>query len=403
MSHQRIAIVGAGPVGLLCALGLARRGVDCVVIERASAVADSPRAIAHHWSTLPGLDELGILDKCIARGFKKNDFALRVRKTGEDIRWTLDVLEGHAKFPFNVYLPQDRLGEVILEELAAYPGTQVLWNTDFTGLVQGDSNVTLSLHNAERGPFQMTVDWLVGADGARSAVRKAVDLEFEGFTWDQQFIATNLRIDLGKHGYARSLLLVDNPDGAVLAMIDNDNLWRCAYAEDAALPAEGVVERIHQRIPQIIPEAAQGFQLEHHSVYRVHQRHASRFRAGRVLLAGDAAHATNPTGGFGLTTGFMDVFVLYEALAAVMAGEVQAGVLDTYAEDRKRVFTQFTSPQATRMMKLVFQEEGLEEGLERFRQIASSEAMRLKYSLFAGNLETPSVVTGRRHNPPVPA
>jgi len=122
-----------------------------------------------------------------------------------------------------------------------------------------------------------------------------------------------------------------------------------------------------------------------------------------VLLAGDAAHATNPTGGFGLTTGFMDVFVLYEALAAVMAGEVQAGVLDTYAEDRKRVFTQFTSPQATRMMKLVFQEEGLEEGLERFRQIASSEAMRLKYSLFAGNLETPSVVTGRRHNPPVPA
>jgi len=403
MSHQRIAIIGAGPVGLLCALGLARRGVDCVIIERAPTVADSPRAIAHHWSTLPGLDELGILDKCIARGFKKNDFALKVRKTGEDIRWTLDVLEGHAKFPFNVYLPQDILADVILEELAAYPGTQVLWNTDFTGLEQDDRSVTLNLHNAERGPFRIAVDWLVGADGARSSVRKAVDLGFEGFTWDQQFIATNLRIDLAQHGYARSLLLVDKPLGAVLAMISTDNLWRCAYAEDASLPAEGVVERIHRMVPQIIPEAAEGFALEHHSVYRVHQRHATRFRAGRVLLAGDAAHATNPTGGFGLTTGFMDVFVLYEALAAVMAGEAQDGILDTYAEDRKRVFTQFTSPQATRMMKLVFQEEGLDEGLERFRQIAASEAMRLKYSLFAGNLETPSVVTGRRFNPPVPA
>ncbi|MDP3339306.1 NAD(P)/FAD-dependent oxidoreductase [Frigidibacter sp.] len=403
MSNYRVAIIGAGPVGLLCALGLARKGVDSVVIEREPGVVDSPRAIAHHWSTLPGMDELGILDKAIARGFAKNDFALKVHKTGEEIRWNLDVLQGHVKFPFNVYLPQHILADVILEELAAYPGTRVLWGTTFAGLRQTDKTVTISLQNDAEGAFEMNVEWLVGADGARSAVRKALGVGFDGFTWDQQFVATNIRIDLSKHGYARSLLLVDKPNGAVLAMIDNENLWRCAYAEDSGLPAEGVVERIHAMLPRIIPEARDGYALEHHSVYRIHQRNATEFRVGRVLLAGDAAHATNPAGGFGLTTGCLDVFILYEALAAILGNQAPVDILDTYARERKRVFLEFTSPQATRLMKLLLQEEGLQEGLERFRLLATDESARLKYSLFAGNLETPSLVTGRRHSPQVAA
>ena len=403
MTAPRIAIVGAGPVGMICALGLARAGINCVVIERESGIVESPRAITHHWSTLPGLDELGILDTAIARGFRKNDFALKVRKTGEDIRWTLDVLQGHVTFPFNLYLPQHTLAEVILDALTACPEAEIRWDTTVTGLVQTDSNVTLTLNNQAEGDHDLTVDWVIGADGARSTVRRAAGLEFEGFTWERQFIATNIDIDLERHGYARSLLLVDDTYGAVLAKIDTGTLWRVAFAENADLPDQDVISRIHATLPKIVPEVAQGYELVHHSIYRMHQRAASRFRAGRVVLAGDAAHATNPSGGFGLATGFLDAFVLYEALAAILHGKADPAILDAYADARRRVFTEYTSPQATRLKKLVFREENLDEGLERFRLMARDEKARLQYSLFAGNLETPSLVMGRRFNPVIAA
>lgn len=403
MKKSPVGIVGAGPVGLLCALGLARSGVECVLIERESGVADSPRAIAHHWSTLPGLDALGVLDTCFDRGFRKNDFAVKSYKTGEEIRWTLDVLNGRAKFPYNLYLPQHTLGQVILEALAEHPNVEILWKTDLTGMKQDDDGVTLQLESPDAGVSELRVDWLIGTDGARSTVRKLAGLEFEGFTWDQQIIATNIRIDLESYGYARSLLLADDRYGAVVAMIDNEKLWRCAFSAPASAPSESVLQGIAETLPRILPEVADGYELEHHSVYRVHQRAASEFRKGRVLLAGDAAHATNPAGGFGLTTGFMDIFVLYEALAAVIKGSAAQDVLDGYAHERRKVFLDHTSPQATRLMKLIFAGEGLEEGMERFRLIASDETARLRYSAFAANLETPSLITGKRLNMPITA
>lgn len=401
MKKSPVGIVGAGPVGLLCALGLAQSGIDCILIEREAGVADSPRAIAHHWSTLPGLDALGILDACFDRGFRKDDFAVKSYKTGEEIRWTLDVLKGRAKFPYNLYLPQHTLGHVILEALAAYPNVEIRWNTELTAMTQDDDGVTLQLESEEAGVSELRVDWLIGTDGARSTVRKLADMEFEGFTWDQQIIATNIRIDLESYGYARSLLLADDRFGAVVAMIDNDKLWRCAFSAPASAPPEGVLQSIAETLPHILPEVADGYELEHHSVYRVHQRAAAEFRKGRILLAGDSAHATNPAGGLGLTTGFMDVFVLYEALAAVINGSAAPDVLDAYARERRKVFLDYTSPQATRLMKMIFAAEGLEEGMERFRLIAADETARLKYSAFAANLETPSLLTGRRLNTPI--
>lgn len=401
MEKRSIGIVGAGPVGLLCALGLARSGIDSVLIEREAGVADSPRAIAHHWSTLAGLDGLGILDTCFERGFRKNDFAVKSYKTGEEIRWTLDVLNGRTQFPYNLYLPQQRLGEVIVEALAEHPDAEIRWNTALTGMAQDDDGVTLQLDGQVDGASELRVDWLIGTDGARSTVRKLAGLEFEGFTWDQQIIATNIRVELESHGYAKSLLMIDDRYGAIVAKIDTENLWRCAFTAPAALPSEDVPGCIAETLPHILPEVANGYELDHHSLYRVHQRAASEFRKGRVLLAGDAAHATNPAGGFGLTTGFMDVFVLYEALAAVIKGRVAQEVLDSYACERRKVFLDYTSPHATRLMKLVFAAEGLDEGMERFRTIATDETARLKYAAFAANLETPSLLTGKRLNRPM--
>src|SRR6185369_10611620 len=125
------------------------------------------------------------------------------------------------------------------------------------------------------------------------------------------------------------------------------------YAESLDLPVETVPERMPRFFEAVLP-GDKDYELVHYAPYRMHQRAADTFRLGRVLLAGDAAHATNPTGGLGLTSGLLDVEVLYPALAAVVRGTAPEEVLDRYAADRRQIFLEVASPQATELKRLVY-------------------------------------------------
>src|SRR5688572_30188128 len=383
-----VIVVGGGPTGFVTALGLAQAGVDVCLIEAGDAIISSPRSCVYHWSMLDGLERLGIREEAERIGYTKDDYLWLVKKTGERLPYDLKVLASVTPFPYNIQLGQDRLAEICLHRLEAMPNAVVHWQTPFTGLSQDSDGVTVMA-----GDVELRARWAIGADGAGSAVRKALGLSFDGMTWPERFVATNLRHDFESGGYWQSTMVVDEEWGAVIVKITRDGLWRCTFMEDASLPVETYLDRLPEAYRHLLPGKG-GYELDQASPYKMHQRCAGTFRKGRVLLAGDAAHVTNPTGGFGLTTGLFDAFALWPTLAAVVLDGADPALLGVWAEERRAIFLDKTSPQACAYKDFVFHACGggakLEERLEGMRAMVRDPDVRLQRLLFTKGLETTS-------------
>ena len=388
-----VIVIGGGPTGFVAALGLAQAGLGVCLIEAEAGINDSPRACVYHWSMLDGLERLGIREEAEQAGYTKDDYLWLVKKTGERLPYDLKVLASVTPFPYNIQLGQDRLAAICHARLEALPNAEVHWNTPFTGLSQDAEGVTVSADSPD-GPVELRARWVIGADGAGSAVRKALGLSFDGMTWPERFVATNLRHDFESGGYWQSTMVVDEQWGAVIVKITRDGLWRCTFMEDAALPVESYLDRIPAAYEHLLPGEG-GYELVQSSPYKMHQRCAASFRKGRVLLAGDAAHVTNPTGGFGLTTGLFDAFALWPTLAAVVLEGASADLLDVWAEERRAIFLDKTSPMACIYKDFVFHACGgdrakLEATLDGMRRMVSDPDYRLERLMFTKGLETTS-------------
>jgi len=388
-----VIVVGGGPTGFVTALGLAQAGASVCLMEAGDAITSSPRSCVYHWSMLDGLDRLGIREEAERIGYTKDDYLWLVKKTGERLPYDLKVLSSVTPFPYNIQLGQDRLAEICNQRLEALPNAEVRWNTAFAALAEDADGVTVTAAMAE-GPVELRARWVVGADGAGSAVRKALGLGFDGMTWPERFVATNVRHDFESGGYWQSTMVVDDQWGAVIVKITRDGLWRCTFMEDAALPEETYLERIPAAYRHLLPGDG-GYELVQSSPYKMHQRCAASFRKSRALLAGDAAHVTNPTGGFGLTTGLFDAFALWPTLAAVILDGADPALLDTWAEERRRVFLDRTSPMACVYKDFVFHAcggpgEKLEAALDGMRRMVADPDYRLERLLFTKSLETTS-------------
>ncbi|MET4538635.1 3-(3-hydroxy-phenyl)propionate hydroxylase [Arthrobacter bambusae] len=393
MNPETVLIAGAGPVGVLTALGLARAGIPVTVLERGEAVVTSPRAMVYHWSTLDGLERLGVFDAAVQRGFLKQGYTYKNFKSGDSVSFGLQALEGKVKHPYNLHLGQNDLVEIALEKLGEFNHAEVLWNTEVTGVSQSESGVAVTALR-DGAPDLISGSWLIGADGAGSTVRKSSGLTFDGMTWPERFVATNIRFDFEAAGWDQTTMLIDDRYGAIHSKITTANLWRYTYCEDESLPVESVTERMPEYFEKVFP-GIEGIEVEGYSPYKMHQRAASSFRAGRVLLAGDAAHSTNPTGGLGLTSGLFDTYVLYEALAAVIKEQAGDEVLDRYAAERRRVFVDIASPAATRNKQLVYHSSDpaqVEAEMMHLRGLLKDKEGLIRRLMFPKTLETPSLL-----------
>jgi 3-(3-hydroxy-phenyl)propionate hydroxylase len=390
-----VLIVGAGPVGLMTALGLAREGVSVTLLEAENDIVYSPRAISYAWSILPALQLFGVLDDMIAAGHTVDDRCWRIFKTGETIVYNHDAVRDITDRPYSLTLGQDLLARVVLQHLKRYPKVSIHWGTKFVGLTQTPDKVVVVAEKAG-APVELAANWVVAADGGRSAVRKAVGLTMDGFTWPQRFVVTNITYDFEKYGW-NSGYLVDPVYGAVVYKINLEGLWRFTFAEQATQPLETVMDRILQFIRTVLP-GDQKYELALHTAYNMHQRTAATYRVGRVVLAGDAAHLTNPTSGFGLMGGLYDAFALSEALAAVVNGNTGDEILDRYSELRRKTYHEVISPISSESLRLVFNSgdgDRLEKDLTLLRaRKADPDAMR-KFLSAPAALETPSLVSGR--------
>ena len=395
---EDVIIIGGGPVGFINALGLAQAGVRVSVIEAEPQIINSPRAAVYFWSVLDGLGRLGILEEAEAAGVRKQDYTYLVRRSGERIDYSMKILERHTPHPFNLHLGQHLLAEIAMRRLKTFSNATVRFGTRLQELHQDSDGVTLSVVT-DRDTEELRARWVIGADGAGSTVRRLLGLSFDGTTWPERFVATNVYYDFERHDYARSTLVIDDRFGAVIAILNNGGLWRCTYMEDAALPEETFLERLPHMYQSILPGEG-AYELERASPYRMHQRSAQRYRVGRVVLAGDAAHVTNPTGGLGLTSGLFDSYALYPALAAVVLEHADDEVLNRYSAARRDTFVNCVSPQATANKQLIFHANGggrkLEEALAGLRRLATDQEFLWQRLMFTKSLETPPLLGAPR-------
>jgi 2-polyprenyl-6-methoxyphenol hydroxylase-like FAD-dependent oxidoreductase len=394
---QDVVVVGGGPTGFINALGLAQAGVHVTVIEAEPQIINSPRAAVYFWSVLDGLERLGILAEAESIGFRKQDYTYLVRSTGERINYSLEVLEGRTPHPYNLHLGQHLLAEIAMRRLAAFPNATVRFGTRLQKLSQDAEGVTLALVSSAGGLEELRAKWVIGADGASSTVRHQLGLSFDGMTWPERFVATNVYYDFERHGYARSTMLIDAEFGAIIVLLNHEGLWRCTYMEAGTLPEETFLERLPKVYAAILP-GAEDYRVDRASPYRMHQRSAPRYRVGRVVLAGDAAHVTNPTGGLGLTSGLFDSFALYPALAAVILDGASEAVLDRYSALRRDMFVNRVSPQAVINKQLIYHANGggpkLEKALTTLRRLPAEREFLLERLQFLKSLETPPLLEG---------
>jgi len=350
MAEQNdVIVVGAGPVGMLTALALAQTGVKVTVLEQEPDIVNSPRAAVYFPSTLVILEELGLLDELNEIGFQNRTFGTHIPEFGYTSVVVTRPIEG-IDYDYQLHAGQHDVARVAMEH-AKKLGVDVLFNHRLTGFEDRADGVTATVLGPD-GEKTFAAKWLVGADGARSTVRSLAGIEFEGHTWPERFVATNVKFDFAKLGYQQANFVCDPVNMAVIAQLDREGLWRCTYMEDSALPVESYEERIHQRYEWYM-RGSKDYQIVSSSPYMLHQRAAETLRKGHVLLAGDAAHATNPCGGLGLTSGVWTGMVLADVLGAVLRGEEDETILDRYSDERRRVFWDVVSPAATENKRML--------------------------------------------------
>lgn len=380
MDSVEVLIVGAGPVGLLTAVALAQSGVEVLVVEAEAKLNDSPRAAVYFSASLVALEALGLLGDLQANSLKVQRFGFHAPEFDYHPVLSMECMTG-ITYDYQLHCGQDVVARIAMEH-AIKAGARVMFSHRLVGLTQDSRGVTAEVQTAD-GTKAIRASWVIGADGARSTVRQLLELKFAGHTWPNRFIATNIYCDMAAFGYQQSNFICDPVYGGVVAQLDGEGLWRLTYHEGAEQSAESFMERLPAKFAGFIPPGTP-YRIKAASPYVIHQRCAERLRAGRVLLAGDAAHATNPCGGLGLTTGVWTGMILSDVLAAVLKGEESEAILDRYCENRRKIFWDVTSPGASenkRMMEERDRDKRLQD-LEGVKQMAADPQVARLMMLF---------------------
>lgn len=348
---KRVLIAGGGPVGLMCAWLLGRRGIPVRLFDDNDEPQADPRAATTHPATLELLAGDGLAADMARVGLVAPIFQFWDRPSGALMaQFDHALLEHDTRFPYVVQCEQFKTARLLLRRLRDLANVEVLFGHAVTGVTQGDDSVTVRVRGAA-GETQHTGAYLIGADGGRSTVRKECGTAFEGFTWPERFIVLTTPYDFeAERGLCYRSYFADVGGWCNCFKVSADGppgLWRTVYPVDAGESDDAVMSDagVQARMQAFFP-APRPYEIVHRNLYVTHQRVAARFRAGRVLLAGDAAHVNNPIGGMGLNGGIQDAANLSDKLARVLLDGASDKLLDLYDRQRRTVATEFVQEQS---------------------------------------------------------
>ncbi|HEY5882726.1 MAG TPA: FAD-dependent monooxygenase [Nakamurella sp.] len=317
-THTEVAIVGAGPTGLALAVTLASAGIDFVIVDRLAEGANTSRAAVVHARTLEVLAEVGVAEALIDRGIPITRFVVR---DGSRRLITMPFDGLPTPYPYTLMVSQSETESVLLARLRAL-GHDVRRPYEVASVVQDADGVTLTMSTGQT----LRAGYAVGADGMHSAVREASGIGFTGTAYGESFVLADVTMDWAPGPHEVSLTF-GSAGLTVVAPLPGGRYRIVATVDDApATPDLGFVQRL---LDERAPGRGTVTDLTWSSRFRVHHRVADHFRAGRLLLAGDAAHVHSPAGGQGMNTGIQDGYALGTAFAA--------GHLDRYEAERRPV------------------------------------------------------------------
>lgn len=394
MSGGSVIVVGAGPVGLVAALGFAAADVPTVVLEAGEpGVPSEWRGSTMHPPTLERLDGLGLAGPAVTGGVRVDRVQFRDLEHPRAATFRYSVLEGRAPFPFRLQFEQYKLLRLLRERAAAAPLVDLRYDRRVVSLTPDSGGVTVTAASAAGRLESEHASWVIGADGAHSVVRKLSGLAFPGDTYPGLSLvaATGFPFEDAVEDLA-PVSYWTGPGGR-LSLIRTPDVWRVAVSvpdTPAGPPPEYAYgpDRPHPALTaalEMIPGAAgwAARPIEQHKFYRSHQRVAGALHAGRMLLAGDAAHLSSTTGGMGLNSGVHDAFDLVSRLAPPIASDDDAGqqrAAADYARARRAVAVTTVQP-VTRAVRAAADATGREARLRRIdslRKLAADPGGELR-------------------------
>ena len=393
---DRIVIVGAGPVGMVCALALNRAGIPVTVLEQEPGPVEDQRAASLHPPTIEMLDTLGIAQKIIPLGLISTAYQFRDRLKGSVVaQFDLGLLKDEFRFPYVLQYEQYKLTGDIQRQYGDESHFDVRYGRRVTGIEQQGDQVIVVAEGGD-GIERHSAHYLVGADGGRSIVRKAAEITFEGFTYPESFIKIATTHDFQKNepSLVYRNYFSDPDEWCNLFKVRgkrDPGLWRAIFptspseSDDEALQPAAIQRRLQKFFPK------DGvFEIEYVNVYSVSQRVAVTFRKGRVLLVGDAAHVNNPIGGMGMNGGIHDALNLCEKLTRVHRGEAGEELLDRYDRQRRKVALDYTQAQTIRNKKVMEERDPhiRQQNLDELRRTADNPVSAKAYMRRAALLDS---------------
>lgn len=356
---NRVIVVGAGPVGMITGLALAGEGVPVTVLDRLVDIPTDHRASTLHPSTLAMLAPLGMIGEALERGLHSPHFQFRDRASGEVVaEFDYALLADETPYPFALQLEQHKTIGIAETRARTFDCFDLRREHEVLDMRQTGDEIEVDVRTPDGAMERLAGRYLIGCDGGRSVVRKAAEIDFPGFTWEERFIIVSTRFDFGAADGFRYRNYIAHPEQwSAIIKVPGDNergVWRALFPAFTDQPDEEVLadDWIQARFAECLPYDPP-YEIEHRNLYAIHQRVAASFRRGRAMLAGDAAHVNNPVGGMGMNSGIHDGLNLAAKLAAIWRGEGDEALLDRYDRQRRPMAEKYVQAQSIRNKEML--------------------------------------------------